>query len=180
MLATPKPPKGYDMIRFPTRGGQSANIYSQLSELFPELINQAKGAPGAFDAMEGQAMRQFNQQVAPNIAQRYAGSGIGSSSGMQNSLAAAGRDLTENLAARRQQLMQQSMQNVLGLGNILLSNPDEMNFLTPKGPKWWQQILGLGSPVAGAGIGGLLGGGIGSLLGFQGGTGFGQGFLGLR
>lgn len=178
ILSTPKAPKGYDLLRFPTRGGQSAQTYSQLSQLFPEIMQQARGAPGAFEAMEAPAMRQFQQQIAPGIAQRYAGTGIGASSGMQNALANAGSNLAEDLAANRQNLMQQSMQNVLSLGDLLLRNPDEEFAFRQKGPSWWKQALGLAGPIAGAGLGGFLGGGTGGLLGLMGGTGFGRGFLG--
>lgn len=172
IMSTPKAPKGFQMLQFPTRGGQSSNTYSMLSQVLPELLQQAQGAPGAFEGIEGPAQRQFEQITAPGIAQRYSGSGIGASSGMQNSLAAAGKDLSMDLASKRAGLMQQSMHNVLSLGDLLLGRPDTETMFAKKPPGFWQQMLGIGLPVAGAalgsfgGLGGAqLGAGIGSMLG---------------
>lgn len=168
-IATPKAPKGFEMFQFPTRGGQSANTYSMLSQFFPELLQQAQGAPGAFDAIEQQGQNLFNQKIAPGIAQRYAGSGIGASSGMQNSLAAAGKDLTLGLQAQRANLMQNSMNNVMNLGRLLLENPDTETMFNKRDPKMsmWQQILGIGAPIAGGVLGGIFGGPMGAVGGAQ-------------
>lgn len=159
IMSGAKIPKGYEMFQVPTRGGQSASTYSMLSQFFPELLQQAKGAPGAFQAIEQQGQDLFNQKIAPGIASRYAGSGIGSSSGMQNSLAAAGKDFTLGLQAQRAELMNQSMQNVLSLGNLLLQRPDVETYVGQKQqkPSFWDQMLGIGLPIAGAGIGAGLG-----------------------
>ena len=174
-------PKGFQQHQFSTRGGQSAGIYQQLAQFFPELLTQAKGAPGAFEAQEKQATDFYNQQLAPGIAQRYAGSGIGASSGMQNSLTAGARGLTNDLYAQRQSLMQNSMNNVMNLGSLLLQNPDVENYYSQKkkGPSWWEQALGLGLPIAGAIGGGLIpGGGLGGAkLGATIGSSIGQSFL---
>lgn len=171
-------PKGFNVHQFASRGGQSADIYSMLAQAFPELLNQAKGAPGDFEAQEKQAQDYYNQQLAPGIAQRYAGSGIGASSGMQNSLTAGARGLTNDLYSKRQDLMSQSMQNVFHLGKLLLQNPDIENYYSKKqkGPSNWDQILGIGLPIAGAGLGafgGLGGAQLGGLLGSK----IGQSFL---
>lgn len=163
-MAGLKLPKGFEMFQAPTRGGQSASTYSMLSNFFPELLQQAQGAPGAFDALEQQGQNLFSQKIAPGIAQRYAGSGIGASSGMQNALAAAGKDLTLGLQAQRADLMHRSMRNVLDLGSLLLSNPDVETYLgrKPQKSNFWDQMLGLGLPIGGALLGGLVpGGGLG-------------------
>lgn len=191
-MATPKAPKGYDLLKFPTRGGQSADIYSQLAggvqqglpDILQQLLGQARGAPGAFQASEQQAMDQFNQQIAPGIAQRYAGSGISGSSGMQNALAGAGGNLAQSLQSQRQELMQRSMQDVLRLGELLFSQPDLENYFRPKeqGFDWTKKFGGgakgaLGGAATGASIGSIfpgigtavgagVGAGIGGLGGF--------------
>lgn len=183
---SPRIPKGYEQFAMPTRGGQSAQIYSQLAgglqgglpDVLQKLLGMSKGDAGTFEAMEAPALRQFQEQIAPSIANRYAGSGIAGSSGMQNSLTAAGRNLAEDLQAQRSALMERSMERVLGLGNMLLQRPDMETGLVRKQPAWWQQMLGIGAPIAGAAAGGLLGGGAASgLLGLQGGLAAGQGFL---
>lgn len=173
-IATPKIPKGFEMFQVPTRGGQSASTYSMLSNYFPELLQQAQGAPGAFDAIEKYGQDVFQQQIAPGIAQRYAGSGIGSSSGMQNSIAGAGGNLASQLVSKRSDLMQQSMRNVLSLGDLLLGNPDVETMFGRKQqkPNFLNQLLGIGFPIGGALLGGLgglggakLGGTLGSTIG---------------
>lgn len=167
IMSGSKLPKGFEMFQVPTRGGQSASTYSMLSNFFPELLQQTQGAPGAFQAIEQQGQDLFNQKIAPGIAQRYAGSGIGASSGMQNSIAAAGKDLTLGLQAQRANLMQQSMRNVLSLGDLLLQNPDQQTFFGRKEqkPSFWDQFLSMGLPIAGGIAGGFLGGPGGATIG---------------
>lgn len=181
-ILTPKSPKGFEMFQVPTRAGQSASTYSMLSNFFPELLQQAQGAPGAFDALEQQGQNLFNQKIAPGIAQRYAGSGIGASSGMQNALAGAGKDLTLGLQAQRNQLMQNSMNNVMNLGNLLLSNPDYETYFGQKQPKRsiWDSILGIGLPAAGGVIGGVTGGPQGAIAGMNIGQSFAAPFTGMN
>lgn len=187
-LATPKAPQGYEMLQFPTRGGRSADIYNQLSgDVFQKLLGQAQGSPGAFAPQEQQAMDFYQRQLAPQIAQRYAGSGISGSSGMQNALASGARDVTTNLHAQRNQLMQQSMHDVLNLGNILLQNPDVENYYAQNqgmggggGSSIWDKLLGIGLPVVGAIGGGILGGPMGAAAGASLGGTLSSGFTGRQ
>jgi hypothetical protein len=156
-MAGLKLPKGFEQYSLPTRGGQSADIYSKLFSMFPEMMQNAQGGGSGFDAIEGQARQDFSRKTAPGIANRYAGSGIGASSGMQNSLAAAGQDLELGLAGKRIDYMDKSMQRVLQLGNILLKNPD-IGFGYQRtdeddGSSTWDKILGIGLPIAGAAAG---------------------------
>ncbi len=173
-------PKGFEMLQFPTRGGQSADIYKQLAgglsgglpDILKNLIGMASGKSDAFAPQEKQAMDFFNQQLAPGIAQRYAGSGIGASSGMQNAIAGAAGNLTTNLQAQRNKLMQQSMHDVLNLGNLLLGKPDIENYFRKQpDDDFWSKILGIGLPIGGAALGGTLGflggGPMGALTGAQ-------------
>ena len=176
-----KLPKGYEQYSLPTRGGQSADIYSQLAQMFPEMLGQAQGMPGgAFDAIEGKARQDFSRKTAPGIANRYAGSGIGSSSGMQNSLAAAGQDLELGLAGKRLDYMDKSMDRVLKLGELLLGNPDVEQYYggqdEDQGSSWWEKLLGIGLTGLGAGVGSIGGLG-GAKLGAQAGATLGKGFL---
>lgn len=181
ILSTPKAPKGYDMFQFPTRGGQSADLYNKVmnSGLYEKLLSMGQGSPEAFQGQEQHALNQFNQQIAPQIAQRYAGSGIGSSSGMQNAIAGAGGNLAAQLKSERGDIMHRSIQDLLGLGNLLLSNPDyETQFMPKKkSSDWWQKSLGVALPVGGAALGGIFGGPTGAYLGGQVGSAAGQAFL---
>lgn len=164
-------PKGYDMYSLPTMGGGQKDIYNMLSgqfqsgagDVYKNLLSLAQGSPEMFEKLEAPALRQFEQKIAPGIASRYAGSGIGASSGMQNSLAAAGRDLAENLQSQRMGYMERSMQNVLNLGDRLLSTPTQQYGLVQK-ENWLRdlmQMLGaagssIGSAAGGAKLAGLF------------------------
>lgn len=164
MSATPKIPRGFEMYSLPTMGGGQADIYNMLKgqfqqgggDVFQKLFGLAKGDSDMFDQLEAPAMRQFQQQIAPGIAQRYAGSGIGSSSGMQNSIAGAGANLAENLQSQRMGLMERSMQNVLGLGDRLLGTPTQQFGLSQKENMMrdFMQMLGM----AGGQMAGVFGG----------------------
>jgi hypothetical protein len=180
ILSTPKAPKGFEMFQFPTRGGKSADIYSQLSgDVFQNLLRSAQNPDTS--AQEKYGMDVFNQQIAPGIAQRYAGSGISGSSGMQNALAGAGGNLASKLQSERQNLMHQSMQDVLGLGNLLLQNPDIENYYSEKkgsGGDFWNKALGFGLPVLGGVAGGIFGGPMGAAAGASLGSGLGSAFSG--
>lgn len=165
-------PSGYEMLQVPTRGGRSADIYNQLSgQHFQNLLGMSRGDPSFFQANEKYAQDIFNQQIAPGIANRYAGSGIGASSGMQNAIAGAGANLSSQLAAQRQNLMLKAAHEVNNLGDILLSRPDIETYLTEGGgganKPWWQTGLEYGLPVVGGIAGGFLGGPAGAAAGFQ-------------
>lgn len=170
-------PKGYEAIRFPTGTKETRDIYNQLYQMFPELMRRSQGSPEMFAQMEAPAIQQFQREVAPGIAQRYAGQGISGSSGMQNTLAAAGRDLASDLQAQRQNYLQQSLGNVMNLGNYLLQNPQEQTFYRKK-PSWFSSLLGIGAPIAGAGLGSLFGGFPGAQMGSSMGSAFSQGLWG--
>jgi len=152
------------MYSIPTMGGGQADIYNMISnqfksgggDVFNQLFGLARGDSDLFSKLEAPALRQFQQQIAPGIASRYAGSGIGASSGMQNSIAGAGANLAENLQAQRMGLMERSMQNVLGLGERLLGTPTQQFGLVQKENMLRQlmQLLGMGASQ----MGGIYGG----------------------
>lgn len=164
-------PKGYSMYSLPTMGGGQKELYDlfkgQVSggipDVFQNLLGMARGNEDIFSKLEAPLMNKFNREILPGIANRYAGSGISGSSGMQNALASAATDLGTNLQAQRASLMQQSMRDVLGLGEHLLGMPTQQYGLVQK-----QNILndimkmlggvvgGVGGSLGGAALGGLL------------------------
>lgn len=78
-------------------GGQFSDLYGQFN---PEQ------AAGVFQKGVGDpAMRNFNQRVIPGIQQAFADQGA--SSGLNNSLATAGRDLQEGLDSQLAMFIQQ-------------------------------------------------------------------------
>jgi len=107
----------------------------EQQQLFQSVMQSLMGEDGQFSDMFGQfnpeeaadvfqqgvanpAMRNFNQQVIPGIQQAFADQGA--SSGLNNSLATAGRDLSENLSSQlamfiNQQKMNQNQNRMQGL-----------------------------------------------------------------
>ena len=71
-------------------------------------------------------MDQFNQQTVPDIANRFAGMGTGSSglssSGFQQTLAQAGRGLQKDLASMRQGMQLQGLPQALQYAQQPISN----------------------------------------------------------
>lgn len=159
-----KLPKGYSSYNLPTMGGGQKELYDlfkgQVSggvpDVFQKLLGMARGDQGTFSQMEAPLMRQFEQEILPGIAQRYAGHGISGSSGMQNSLSNAATNLGTNLQAQRSDLMRQSMHDVLGIGQNLLGMQTQQSGLV-QNKSVINDLLK------------LLGGGLGSLGGTYGG-----------
>lgn len=154
-------PKGYSQFELPTMGGENKQIFdllrSQFMQSAPGMFSQlgglAQGNQQAFEQFEAPAMRQFQQQILPGIANRYVGSGIGGSSGMQNAFAGAGKEFAEDLHSQRLALQLNSMARLMGLGDLLLQTPTSQFGLA-------QKPQGLGSSFFSA-----LGHGAGTALG---------------
>ncbi len=118
------------------------DVYENVSSLLPEqqpLLEQsinaglAPGAGGAtgqaadyyrnalggqdtleedYNALQAPLMRQYREQIMPDLAEQFAGMGAGAmnSSGFQNAAIGAGTDLTERLASMRAGLRQNQQQ----------------------------------------------------------------------
>lgn len=108
----------------------------QQEKLFGQFLQGLMGQGGSFGGMFGEfnpeatadvfqrgvanpAMRNFRQRIIPEIMQSFADQGA--SSGLNNSLATAGRDLEENLSSQLanfiyQSQMQQNQNRLQGLG----------------------------------------------------------------
>lgn len=152
-------PRGYEMYSLPGMGGGQKELYDMLKGQFQQgggdilknLFSNARGDVQGFEGQEKYGMDLFNQKIAPGIANRYAGSGIGSSSGMQNALAGAGGNLASELHSKRSDLMQKSIQDVLGLGERLLGMPTEHFGLSKQseGPNFTELFSQAGGAIPG-------------------------------
>lgn len=126
----------------------------------------------AFNQFSQPYLQQFEEQMLPQIAERFAGAGALSSSGFGQSLGGAASDLQSQLAQLFSQLQSQAAQQQYGQYNQLAQTglnyqPFAYNkqagstgFLAP--------LLGgvataMGGPIGGA-IGGAIGGGISNLF----------------
>lgn len=143
-------PKGYEL--FSTLSQPQQQIFGDVSQ---RLMSQLGGS--GIEQLQAPYLRQFREQIVPQLAEQFAGFGAGSqsSSAFQQALGQSGAGLAENLASLgigREQNALQSLQNLLGL---------QTQGLVKKELPWWQQgLVGLSGGI-GQGIGQSLGGGIG-------------------
>lgn len=106
--------------------GQSSNIgqnplFQQGSNFLQQLLS---GSPESTQAFEAPAMRQFNEQIVPGLAERFSGLGAGaqSSSAFQQALGQAGAGLSENLQALRSGLQMSALPQALGYAQQPINN----------------------------------------------------------
>lgn len=153
-------------------GGQGLNL--QQNPLFQSgqnyLQNILSGSPESSQAFEAPAMRQFQEQILPMIAERFSGLGAGAqgSSAFQKVLGQAGAGLSENLARLRGELQQGAVQPALQYAQQPYENASRLlgmntQALIPKQQSWWQNALsglsgGVGQGLGGFGINRLFGG----------------------
>lgn len=115
------------------------------------LTNLLSGKPESFEAFEAPYKQQFQREVIPEILGRFGNAGNEKgSSGLYNSLAQAGSDLTTRLAALRGGLQQQSLPSALAYGQApqdnlfkLLSqvlSPSFNTGITPGAPSTFSQF----------------------------------------
>lgn len=131
------------------------------------LQNLLSGNPEAFRNFEAPYMQNFQQNIIPGIAERFAGAGTGagagSSSALNNSLAQAGRNLQTDLAGLRSGLQMQALPQALGYAQQPISNifgaaqaiPNQY-YENPAKQGTLQELLKAFAQGAGKSIGGRL------------------------
>ncbi len=92
-----------------SEGGAGAGYEAAIQQLMGIL----SGSPESFEAFEAPARRGFEEQTIPSILERFSGAGARSSSGLQQTLAGAGRQLEEGLAKQRGGMKQNAIQQLL-------------------------------------------------------------------
>lgn len=106
-------------------GVQNDPLYQQG---YGHLQGILSNEPGAMENFERPYLENFNQKIAPGIAQRFAGMGTGAgglnSSALQQQLSQAGRGLQGDLATMREKLRMQA----LGLGYQYAMGPEQMKY----------------------------------------------------
>jgi hypothetical protein len=132
------------------------------------LQNLLQGGPGAFDQFEAPYLRQFNEEIAPALAERFTAGDAQRSSAFNNAFAKESSNLSQNLASLRGQLQQgaagqalqysqQPFQNQLALGQLGLGTQAYQPYIQ-KGQSGF--IPGLAGSLA-SGFGQSLGRGLG-------------------
>jgi len=143
------------------------------------LARLAGGDQSFFDQMEAPAHRQFQEQqgqlgsrfsqLAPGAMSAQRGSGFSNAANQQTA------DFSMGLAARRQELQQQAIKDLMGLSHILMNEQPYENGLIQKEQKQGFDWGGLAGAGIGA-VGGFLAGGpMGAFTGASIGHGIGSG-----
>lgn len=136
-------------------GGLGQNLgYGQ--EYLGQML---QGGPEATQAFSAPYMRQFREQILPEIGERYAGVGGLSSSGFQQELGQAGAGLSERLASLREDLRGQAMDRLQNLLQTGLGTQATQGYYTPsyRSSGMFQGILSGGAQGMGMGLGSGLG-----------------------
>lgn len=105
-------------------GGLGNNqLYGAGSNYLQQLLSNS---PEAFQHFEAPFMQNFEQNIVPGIAERFAGAGTGagasSSSALYNSLAQAGKNLQVDLAGLRGGLQSQGLNQALNYAQQPIQN----------------------------------------------------------
>ncbi len=128
------------------------------------------GSPEAFQAFQAPAMRQFQQEIIPGLAERFSslGSGAQGSSAFGQQLGQAGAGLSQNLAAMKANLQSGAMDQLtrlFGMGQ----QPNMQTLYTPERQN--QGFFGSALPGLASSFGTAFGGPIGGALGGMAGQG---------
>ena len=95
-----------------TGGGVGGGLLGEGLQNLQQLLS---GTPEAAAAFERPALRQFQEEIVPGIAERFTGLGAQRSSAFGQQLAGAGQRLAESLQAQRGGLQQQALSQLLSL-----------------------------------------------------------------
>jgi hypothetical protein len=113
--------------------------------------------PSATEAFEAPYLRQFQEQTIPNIAEQFSALDAQGSSAFGQTLSSAGAGLQENLAALRQGLKMQAMQQMQGMAGMGMGQQWE-NIFRPATPGFFDMFAqGLGKGVGEAGTAAVMG-----------------------
>jgi len=104
---TPQQQQFMDMML--QQGGQG------MQDSWKYLMQIMSGDPQATQAFEAPYMREFQESTIPNIAEQFASLDAQGSSAFGQSLSSAGAGLQENLAALREGLKMQAIQQMQGM-----------------------------------------------------------------
>jgi hypothetical protein len=132
--------------------------FGQAQNYFQGLLS---GSPQSSQAFEAPAMRQFNEQIIPGLAERFSGLGAGaqSSSAFQQALGQAGAGLSENLQALRSGLQGGAASQLLGLPGQFLGTAMQSPFalMQTQGGGRFSNVLGSFGQGISPGLGQLSG-----------------------
>jgi len=148
-------PEQMDLLRQllgAAKGKGAGGAYGDVADYYRDILGNDSNT---LDQLFAPEMRNFNQQVIPQLAEQFAGMGSGNlnSSGFRNASMQAGTDLSERLAAMRANLRSQAASGLSGLGGMGLQNYSQ-DVMTQPGTRG--ALSGLGE-AAGSVLTGALG-----------------------
>lgn len=172
-IYNPEQQRTLDYVNQMARDGITNNRgYQQGSDYINRLLSND---PEAYAAFEAPYRQQYEQQVIPGIAERFAGQGAGntSSSAFRNSLAQAGGDYTTGLAALRAQMQMQALPQALNYAKAPMEQLADLSkvglnrspyqeregspgFLAQMAGAFGQSAMGPIGQAAGQGLGGII------------------------
>ena len=140
---------------------QLGGATQQLPQIFEYLNQILSQNPELMKQFEAPAMRQFEEQILPTIAERFSGLNAQKSSAFGQQLGQAGAGLSENIAAQRAGLGQQA----IGQLQQLLQGGQQRQYENIFRPQTFGALGQLAGGIGqGLGTAGSLG--LKSLLGF--------------
>ena len=106
------------------RGKSSTGAYGTAADYYRDLLSPTSQN---YDQMIAPEMRNFRENIIPDIGEEFAGMGSGaiSSSGFRNSVLRAGEDLSERLGRLRQNAKMQGASGLSTLGQQGLQQETE-------------------------------------------------------
>jgi hypothetical protein len=123
--------EGYNRTAIPLMNEYSRDqLRNYMQQISPyttgaiDTLGQRAGGQGGMDEYKKAMISRYQQEDLPSIMQQYGGQGSGRSSGMQNALAAGAQNLGQNLAARREDMQSQAIQQLLGLNSDFMNMKD--------------------------------------------------------
>lgn len=132
---------------------QSGQNTQQAAQGFQQFLPGGGGG----EAIQKEALRNYQQQTIPSIMNAFGSDNKGSSS-LNQALAGSAADLNSSLGS---QLAQMQLSASQGLGSLGLNQgqlgAQPRNAYLQRQPPLWQQLLQGGSGFAGSALGGYLG-----------------------
>lgn len=153
MVSTLNPAQERMMSQY-EKGIQSNPLYQQGSDFLQKLLS------GDTSMFEQPLMQQFEQQIIPGIAERFAGmgtgAGAGGSSAMYNSMGQAGNNLMGQLGAMKGNMQMQGLGQALQYSQQPYQNM--LGGLNVNTQAYQPGSQGMLAPILSAVAGGLSGG----------------------
>ena len=134
-------------------GALSGGALQGVQPSFDFLSRLLSGDQSIFQELEAPALRQFQEQIVPGLAERFTGMGLGAqgSSGYQQVLGGAASRLAQDLAGQRSQYRMSALDRLLSqAGQTMQARPYDV---VPRTPGFLENVISSGAENFGKGAG---------------------------